>query len=70
MRPTMSRGSPNAALLRAGWVGDTTALLLQVTIDNSPGWRYSSSEDVARRRRSTKEAEMHLGTIEKSGVVK
>ena len=27
MRPTMSRGSPNASLLRAGWVGDTTALL-------------------------------------------
>ena len=23
MRPTMSRGSPNASLLRAGWVGDT-----------------------------------------------
>jgi hypothetical protein len=26
MRPTMSRGSPKASLLRAGWVGDTTAL--------------------------------------------
>jgi hypothetical protein len=23
MRPTMSRGSPNASLLRVGWVGDT-----------------------------------------------
>ena len=26
MRPTMSRGAPNAALLRAGWVGDTHPL--------------------------------------------
>ena len=26
MRPTMSRGAPNAALLRAGWVGDSIAL--------------------------------------------
>jgi hypothetical protein len=25
MRPTMSRGAANAALLRAGWVGDTSA---------------------------------------------
>jgi hypothetical protein len=24
MRPTMRRGSPNASLLRAGWVGNTT----------------------------------------------
>jgi hypothetical protein len=24
MRPTMTRGAPNAPLLRAGWVGDTT----------------------------------------------
>jgi hypothetical protein len=34
MRPTMSRGVPHAALLRAGWVGDSRESIHRCMIGN------------------------------------